>query len=171
MGAPKVIKGKDGATYILGGAGVQVGQFQARVGNKIVAETEAFDSFEFGMIRLGELITHASSVQNHLVKTTISQLAIVACASLLEAYGKKRMVELEAQGKIRNWEAILKGTNYTLENLKTQAKQNARSPVEQLLEERKLNMNDLNEFGRLFEDGLAVKVSDIERADICWHSV
>jgi len=166
MKAPKVIKGKDGATYILGDVGVEVGQFQVRVGKKIVAETEAFDSFEFGMTRLGELLTHATSVENHLVKTTISQLAIVALASLLEAYGKKRMAELEAQDKVRSWDAILNGTHYTLENLKTLAKENARSPIEQLLEERKLNLNDLNEFGRLFEQGFAMKISDLDRSDI-----
>ncbi len=131
-----------------------------------VAETEAFDSFQFGMIRLDELLTHAANVENHLVRSTISQLVIVALASLLEAYGKRRMIELEAQDKVRSWDAIIKGTKYTLKNLKTEAKANAKSPIEQLLEERKLNLNDLNEFGRIFERGLGVKTSDLDRSDI-----
>jgi hypothetical protein len=164
----RVIKGRDGATYTVGDKGMQVGYFKVRSAGKVLVESPAIDSFRFGTMRLEEVLKHTSTLPENLnlVKWTVSQMVIVAVASLLEAYGKKRIVELELENKVKDWKAILKGINYKLPALQVIAKKNARSPIEQLLEERKLNMGDLDAFGRLLEEGFGIKVSDIDREQI-----
>lgn len=172
MTGSKIIKGRNGSTIVAGSEGVEVGDFQLRKSGKLIAEAEAIGIFNFAMTRLMALLDYSEkSIDEkngnaNLVRSTISQLAIVTLASALEVYGKKRLIELEKSGKIADWSEILKNAGLTSDELQRRAKVNSRTPIEELIEERRLNFLDLDEFGRLFERGCGIRVSDIPRADV-----
>lgn len=133
----------------MGGEHIEVGDFKITYGDKLVAEAEAVDIFKFTIERLTKLIEYSEKLDENsfLVKSTISQLAIVTMASGLEIYGKKRLLEIEASGGIRNWNAILQRTGLPYEELQKRATANSRTHLEELIEERRLNLDNLDEFG------------------------
>jgi hypothetical protein len=172
MNNAKKVRGRDGSIFVIGGEGVEVGDFQFKKNGKLNAESDAIDIFEFVLTRLSALLDYSEKKieekngNEHLVRSTISQLAIVTLASALETYGKKRLIELERSSKISDWGEFLKKSGLSADELQRRAKVNSRTPLEELIEERRLNLLKLDEFGRLFEQGCKIKVSDIPRSDV-----
>jgi hypothetical protein len=168
----KRITGRNGSIIEVGNKDVKMGDFQVWENGKLIAEAEAVDIFEFIITRLMLLLDYSQksidekSGNGYLVRSTISQLAIVSLASALEVYGKKRLVELERSGKISDWSEFLRNTGLAVGELQARAEANSRTLLEELIEERRLNILDLDEFGRLFEQGCGIKISDIPRRDI-----
>jgi hypothetical protein len=163
------VKGRNGS---VGNKDFEIGDFQIHEGERLIAEPEAIQIFNFAMTKLTVLLDYAGAGIDqkdgsaNLVRSTISQLAIVALASALEVYGKKRLVELERSGKIADWSELLRKTDLTSDELHRRAKANSRTPLEELIEERRVNLLDLDEFGRLFERGCGIRVSDIPRKEV-----
>jgi hypothetical protein len=172
MNNAKEIRGRNGSTFIVGSEGLEVGDFQIRKKGKLIAEATAIDIFDFAMKRLAALLDYSEKEMEernrdrHLVRSTISQLAIVTLASALETYAKKRLTELERSARITDWNEVLRDTGLSSDELQRRAKTNSRTALEELIEERRLNLLSVDEFGRLFEQGCGIKVSDIPRSDV-----
>jgi len=161
----QVIKGRDGSYILVGDEGVDVRAVYVKIRKRPIAEPSAIELFNFNIERVRVLPQGCKG--DFLFETTCVQAGIVLLVSALEAYFKKRFIELEKAGWRPDLDELFKRIfprkyfksrkNEILEK----ALSEGRSAVEVLVEEHRINFQDLNECKRAFNSCYGLKLGEI----------
>ena len=161
----QVIKGKDGSYILIGDEGVDVRMVYVKIGKKIISEPSAIDLFNFSIEKVKILLQNCKG--DFLFETTCVQAGIVLLVSGLEAYFKRRFIELEKEGWKSNVDTLFKTifSSKYLESRKSEVIEKARSEKKSILnilvEKRYINFQNLDECKRVFNACYGLKFGEI----------
>lgn len=160
------ISGKDGSFLLVGDEGVDVKMVYIKKGEKTVAEPNAIDTFNFGIERLNTLISGCTS-GDFLFETTCVQAGLVMLIGALEAYFRKRLLEMEIEGWSLDFDSLCEEIfprRYLDSNkreIEERAKAEGRRKLEVLVGDRKyahrINFLDFD----IFNKGYGIKIGEI----------
>jgi len=92
-----IISVSNGSYILVGDEGVDVRAVYLKIGERYIAEPPAIELFNFNIERIRILLQSCKG--DFLFETTCVQAGIVLLVSALEAYFKKRFIELEKEGE------------------------------------------------------------------------
>jgi hypothetical protein len=160
----KLIRSRDGSYILVGGEGVDVRMVYIKIGERVVSEPSAIELFNFNTERIRVLLEGCNG--DFLFETSCIQAGIVLLVSALEAYFKKRFIELEKEGLEPNIEELLKKI-FSPKNLESnmneiieRARSGDKSAIE-ILAERYINFQNLDECKKAFAACYKLKLGEI----------
>jgi len=161
----QVIRGKNGSYILVGDEGVDVRAVYIKIGRRVIVEPSAIEIFNFSIERVKVLLQSCKG--DFLFETTCVQAGIVLLVSALEAYFKKRFLELEQEGWKPNLDELFRSifSSKYLESRKNEifekAQSEGKSVIEILVEEGYVNFQNLDECKRAFSSCYELKLGEI----------
>ena len=160
----KVIKGKNGSLILVGDEGIDIKLLYIKKGKEIITEPSAKEVFDFNMERLKILIKGCKG--DFLFETTCVQAGLVLLVSAIEAYFKKRFIELEKEGWKPNLEALLKKlfSSKYIETRRKEIEEKASSEHKSIIEtlaEHYINFQNINKCKKAYNSCYGLKFGEI----------
>jgi len=98
--------GKDGGIYEIGGAGIEIMGVSVYKGGKPVLQPTAIDAWK-ETIKATEILGTGKSDQGYIFETAVTNLTLAVLVTGLEAFTKKRFLEIEQEGITPDIDAVV----------------------------------------------------------------
>lgn len=154
-----------GGVLRVGDEGLHVGYFRMTADGEVIAESSAIDVARHHIARAQLLLDHAKA-GDFLFETTVVQQVVVLLVTLIEVYGRSRIIELAELGVPVRVDALVDAfvpdryRNQYKEELMARSRLQGKTELELLLGDGRVNFQNWAQFKKSYNKGMGVRLGE-----------